>query len=268
MSSVSSINLNKATVWNNHTGGIVYDAELLSKHQLAPAHSLFTPEFWRARYSASAQTGGRGQVHFINEGDCHWVLRHYRRGGLIGKLVTDQYLWLGQNNTRAFREWHLLAQLHAQHLPVPAPVAARYQRRGLFYQADLITVAIPQARTLAQRLATDVLDARIWQQLGRVLARFHAAGVQHADLNAHNIVFAEDHSIHVLDFDRGRIREVNKRWIDVVMQRLLRSLEKLQQQRKIRFEMSEWSVLVEAHNAALMTAIRSGSNPDSPCSSP
>src|SRR5690606_1208472 len=113
-------------------------------------------------------------------------LRHYRRGGLIAKLFDDQYLWLGASRTRSFTEWRLLAELYKRELPVPAPVAARYVRSGLVYRADLITEELPPSKTLANLMAE--LDPQAWQAVGKTVARFHAQGVYHADLNAHNIL--------------------------------------------------------------------------------
>lgn len=256
MNNVSIHHRDSPAVWNYHREGIVYDAELLGKHQLEVSPALFDPAFWQLRQALCTETGGRGRVYFINEGTCHWVLRHFRRGGLIGKLIADRYVWMGEERTRSFREWRLLAQLYAQGLPVPQPVAARYQRKGLTYQADLITAAIPQARTLTQRLENAALSELTWQQLGEVLARFHAAGVRHADLNAHNILFAADQSIVVLDFDRGQFCNVQSAWIEGVMQRLLRSLNKLKQQRHIHFDQQDWQSLRKAHDMALQALIQ------------
>ena len=245
-----------ATVWRHHTRGILYDTELLGKHQLAVTSELFEPSFWQASQSLTAMKGGRGRVYFIDAGECHWVLRHYRRGGLIGKLIADRYLWSGAERTRAFREWRLLAQLYAQGLPVPQPVAARYQRQGFSYQADLIMVAIKQARTLTQCLETEALSESVWQHLGEVLARFHAAGIQHADLNAHNIVFDAQKTVYLLDFDRGQVRDVRPAWVEGVLQRLLRSLNKLKKERNIHFEMQNWAALRQAHDTALNALIQ------------
>jgi hypothetical protein len=74
------------------------------------------------------------------------------------------------------------------------------QRSGLIYRADLLTVEIPGARTLTQCLERAVLDASVWQRIGIALARFHAIGVHHADLNANNIVFDTN------DVVRARLR--------------------------------------------------------------
>lgn len=242
-------------VLHSDEGGIVYDPSLVNK----PAHCMFTPSFWLQSGQAKASSGGRGSVLFIQPGtdvqadqSTHqqWVLRHYRRGGLPGKLIDDRYLWLGESATRSFREWRLLHRLCELDLPVPQPVAARYTRMGLSYRADLITVAIPHALTLAQSLMNASLTNEQWRAVGSTLARFHAAGVQHADLNAHNIVFDADQAVYVLDFDRGRLRAPGQ-WHESVLSRLLRSLRKLRTKQAAHFDEAQWSQLLAAHAVAL-----------------
>jgi len=65
-----------------------------------------------------------------------------------------------------------------------------------------------------------------WLAAGRCIRRFHDAGVQHADLNAHNVMLGEDGEVWLLDFDRGRLRRPG-RWQGRVIARLARSLSKL-----------------------------------------
>ncbi len=226
---------------------VIYNAGIVKD----PGAELFEPAYWLDQQGVSEAVGGRGSVLFIRDGERHWVLRHYKRGGLIGKLLTDQYLWNGAEATRCFREWRLLAHMHGLGLPVPIPVAARYKRSGLIYRADLLTVEIPGAQTLIQRLEQVSLDTSMWQRLGTTLARFHAIGVHHADLNANNIVFDANDAVHVLDFDRGRVREVTNGWVNAVLERLLRSLNKLQVRRGLHFTMQDWQVLRKAHDLRL-----------------
>jgi len=58
----------------------------------------------------------------------------------------------------------------------------------IFDQADLVTVRLPGSRSLAERwMSGEILDED-WRAAGRCLRRFHDAGVQHADLNAHNVM--------------------------------------------------------------------------------
>jgi 3-deoxy-D-manno-octulosonic acid kinase len=50
--------------------------------------------------------------------------------------------------------------------------------------------------------------------------------VQHADLNAHNIMLGENGEVWLLDFDRGRLRTPGS-WRGRVLDRLARSLAKI-----------------------------------------
>ncbi len=162
----------------------------------------------------------------------------------MARLSDDLYLWTGADRTRAFREWRLLRQLRAWGLPVPAPVAARYQRAGLFYRADLITAELPVRRTLTQALQQAPLADETWSAIGRCVGALHARGVQHADLNAHNLLVGATNDIYVLDFDRGRIR-ARGAWERAVLARLRRSLLKVTAELPgDRFTDSNWRALL------------------------
>ena len=221
---------------------ILYDAEL-------PIHAepaLFEPAAWRQRGQWLGSAQGRGETVFIGDGTHEYVLRHYRRGGLPGRLVRDHYLWAGLTRTRAWREWYLTAELYRLGLPVPRPVAAQVVREGLFYRADLMTVRIPAAISLAQTLAKTPLSMAQWQAIGACLRRFHDAGVDHADLNAHNILLAGD-AIYLIDFDRGRLR-VPGRWRHANLARLLRSLRKLYNESlNIAFTEADWQAVLAGY---------------------
>lgn len=224
----------------------VYDADQIA--DIAPHH--FDTDWWASQNRLIGHAQGRGTVAFIEAGETGWVLRHYMRGGAAAKLLTDQYLWLGVNNTRAFREWRLLAQLRALGLPVPQPVAARVQRRGLGYRADLITARIPNAQTLAEILQKQRLEAAHWQALGRLLARFHNHGAYHHDLNAHNIMLNEAYQFTLIDFDKGRMRRPGG-WCQSVCNRLQRSLQKLSAANtNFHYTQTDWQALLGGYLAA------------------
>src|SRR5690606_15004626 len=124
----------------------------------------------------------------------------------------DGFLWPGESHTRCFREWRLLRHMMMLGLPVPRPVAARYHRRGIIYTQDLITVRIPDVEPLSTRLARKKAERETWTAVGACVARFHAAGVWHADLTAHNLQIDTGDRIFLLDFDRGRLRAEGGRW--------------------------------------------------------
>ncbi|MBN8921747.1 MAG: 3-deoxy-D-manno-octulosonic acid kinase [Rhodanobacter sp. 68-29] len=227
-------------------GAILFDAAASPQ----VGSDWFVPDYWRGRGALRSQTGGRGGVQLIATpaGEC--VLRHYRRGGMVAALMGDRYLWRGADATRCFAEFRLLAEIARLGLPGPAPVAARYRRHGLFYRADLITRCVADAQTLAECLAAGRLDAELARATGALVARFHRAGIWHADLNAHNVLVTST-GLHLIDFDRGRLRAPAEGWRLANLQRLHRSLVKLGAgaQGEAAFRETIWTPLIEAYEA-------------------
>ena len=222
---------------------ILYDDSLLSHR----SEALFDPASWPAAPAAPGYAGGRGNTLLIVHEEQQWVLRHYHRGGLIGRILNDEFLWWGQQRTRCFREWLLLESLTESGLPVPRPVAARFVRRRFTYTADLITVRLPGVQSFSRRLANAPVSARVWRSIGAMLARFHDALVFHADLTAHNIQIDGDDRPFLLDFDRGRIMPAHGRWIMANLRRLRRSLDKIARTDGIEFAAQQWNWLLEGY---------------------
>lgn len=226
-------------------GAILHDAAL----GVVPDAGWFEPGRWPL--AADADTSGRGGVPFLVTpiGTC--ALRHYRRGGLVARLVADRYLWTGAERTRAFREFRLLAMLAGAGLPVARPVAARYVRKGPSYRADLLTRRIEKARTLARQLEDGGATATLAARVGETIACFHVAGAWHADLNANNIMIDEGGTVWLIDFDRGRLRGPHASWQQANLARLRRSLAKLGLDRGDEFEPRFWKPLLQAHRERL-----------------
>ena len=177
----------------------------------------------------------------------HDELRHFRRGGLIGKLVRDLYFWGGEENTRSFAEWRLLKKMVDFDLRVPRPAAARYVRRGTFYTADIITVRIPNVRPLSQVIAESERNARFWSSVGAAIHGFHEAGVYHADMNAYNIQIDDKDKLWMLDFDKGELRRPGP-WQQQTLSRLHRSLVKIHGLNPaLHFSRSNWDALLEGY---------------------
>ncbi|MFC0267511.1 3-deoxy-D-manno-octulosonic acid kinase [Kushneria aurantia] len=198
---------------------------------LEPAH--FSAAWWRSRDAVSGHAPGRGESLFVRPGaesGEEWVLRHYRRGGLIAHLSEKRYVWCGERRSRPFAEYRLLAELAKQGLPVPAPVGACLWREGplgLCYQAALLTRRIAGARALAAWLERRAGEqsAALLSACGAMIARFHRAGLDHIDLNARNILVDADEQPWLIDLDRCRLRPPG-RWQQRNLERLKRSLEK------------------------------------------
>ena len=203
------------------TGAILYDPSRLDH----PGPADFDPVALGAAGRIAATAPGRGSAWFLapRPGGVPHVLRHYRRGGLVARLVEDRYLWTGADATRGFRELTLLARIEALGLPAARPVAARYERSGAGYRADLLTVAIEGATPLAELLGAR--GAAPWERVGATIRAFHDAGIRHADLNARNVLVTAGGEVHLIDFDRGTEARSGA-WCAANLARLARSLAK------------------------------------------
>jgi 3-deoxy-D-manno-octulosonic acid kinase len=232
-------------------GAMLYDA---SRAGNADA-SWFDRLWWSRRGTVQESSEGRGSAVFIEADARGLVLRHYRRGGWMARLTPDRYLWRGESRTRSYVEWHLLYLMRRAGLAVPVPIAACYRRTGRYtYSADLLTEQIPAARSLATQLGAGPLALTNWIAIGRCLRRFHADGIYHADLNAHNVLLGERDKIWLVDFDRGALR-LPGYWCDGNLVRLRRSIEKITDVLPAgRFSEADWASLLDGYFAAVSVA--------------
>jgi 3-deoxy-D-manno-octulosonic acid kinase len=222
---------------------ILYDADCIGQVDDA----FFDPQAWAAKGLLLAGAPGRGTTVFVQNGDAVYALRHYQRGGLPARFSRDRYLWQGLERSRAWLEWHLLATLHQRGLPVPRPVATRVVRRGISYQADIITERL-DARPLAEWLGQKRLPAKRLEAIGACLGRFHAEGVYHADLNARNILLDDAGNTYLIDFDRGELRKPAAGWRRANLERLKRSLEKFRRNEvNFAFDDEDWKAILRGY---------------------
>lgn len=174
------------------------------------------------------QSGGRGSAWFVHGPFGDGVLRHYRRGGAMARLSQDRYLWGGEERVRSVAELRLLDALQARGLPVPAPIAAAWWRDGATYRAAILITKIPDAHTFASEIAAGRGNESGWRDAGAMIARFHAAGLEHGDLNAHNILFDAAPKSWLIDFDKSRLHaKPDRRRAEDNMARLERSIRKV-----------------------------------------
>ncbi len=224
-------------------------------------HLLFAPAAWpdagfslfdagiRQHEALRPFGGGRNSTWLYRRSEGpDWVLRHYARGGLVGKLVRGRYTWLGLERTRAWRELRLLGWMREQALPVPRPIAAHVIRLGAVYEQHLLTERIGHnAEPLQAVLQTRPMGDAEWTALGQCLRRFHDAGVHHADLNTGNVLLDDLGRFHLLDFDRGQ-RATGHDFVPKVLARFLRSLHKQRDRLPgFHFTDADWPRLLDGH---------------------
>lgn len=228
------------------TGVMLYDPFLAGNLTA----DWFEPRYWQARGAVSGEARGRGATVFFRADGHEYALRHCRRGGLVARLLDDRYLCLGEHAARPVREFLLTHYLWRLGLPVAAPVAVRLVRSGLVGRGDLVTRRIDAARTLAMRLVAGDLEVRDWLAVGRTIAQFHAVGVRHADLNAHNVLFDAEANVHLIDFDRGAV-QARGLWCDANLVRLRRSILKICDALPTsRFNETLWTALLAGYRDA------------------
>ncbi len=240
------------TVEKTAAGAILYDKAIINQI----SDERFTPGGWlhAETLEGPLRSAGRGNTMFVGNVPRQFVLRHYMRGGLVGKLVRDSYVFSGADSTRSFVEWRLLDKLSSNNLRVPRPAAARYLRRGTFYTADLITVRIPDVMPLSQYIAVHDPDEAFWNSMGAEIYEFHAAGVHHADMNAYNLQIDKAGQLWMLDFDKGSLKSPGP-WQQQTLRRLHRSLQKITGlDPKLHFRAHNWEQILEGYFSASRSA--------------
>ena len=200
-------------------GAVLFDQRQFRK--VDPA--WFDPAHW-GENARPVPSGGRGGAWFVDAPFGRALLRHYLRGGWATIISRDRYLWRSAARVRSFAEFRLTGALHARGLPVPRPLAAWYLRHGWGYRAAILLERLVDVRSLGERMGAGTAP---WREAGQLVARFHRAGLDHADLNAHNLLFDAAGRGWMIDFDRGRLRIPATGWRERNLARLQRSLRKL-----------------------------------------
>lgn len=230
---------------------ILVDPEL----GISPEKNWFAASFWQQKNAVIGHSKGRYTTHFVrhdlaNSKTLDMVLRHYYRGGLVGKVTLDKFFFSGFDSTRAFKEFTMLMQMRELNLPVPRPVAALVTKASLlFCRNDILIEKIENAKDGYQLLTLNPFNEQQWQNIGATIKQFHHQGVFHSDLNIHNIMMDDQDKIWLIDFDRCEFRKPDVTWQQANLARLKRSLNKeLTLQRDFHFTERNWQHLLQGYN--------------------
>lgn len=236
----------------------VYHHVVSELDNLLPEH--FYAYFWKEHDLVTGTSGGRNTVYFVNDvfspsrqPETEWVLRHYYRGGLPGKILKDQFFFTGYERTRALREYRLLQVLADMKLPVPKAIGAHVARAGVTYRSNIIIERVPDSDDIGRLLKHQSLDEKSWFSIGCMIRKFHDVGLSHVDLNCKNILW--QHSTQtswLIDFDRCRIQSPNIKWQTAQIDRLLRSFKKEQRSAReskqtFNWQEENWAQLLEGY---------------------
>ncbi|OBT15780.1 3-deoxy-D-manno-octulosonic acid kinase [Vibrio tasmaniensis] len=211
---------------------------------------LFDITYWQKNNAIIGSAEGRGTTWFVDLKGIPAAFRHYRRGGLFGKLIKDSYWFTTLENTRSYAEYQLLSELSSAGVNVPKPIAARAQKNGLTYQADLLTEKIHNAKDLVDLLLDRALAKEQYHQIGQEIQKMHRVGVNHTDLNIHNILLDDQDNAWIIDFDKC-YKQLGDSWKESNLDRLLRSFRKELDKRHIHWQESDFKSLLAGYHSVI-----------------
>ncbi|MBO6258250.1 MAG: 3-deoxy-D-manno-octulosonic acid kinase [Succinivibrio sp.] len=188
--------------------------------------SLFSPSFVERHYGPVIRKEGRGKTILFHACDRSLVLRHYRRGGLYGRIIKDGFFCFEKFSRRSFNEFSLLDEMYAEGLCVPKPFLAREIRKGLFLYNDIIVQTVPKSRNLAEIIAQRELTAEEFERIGLTIRTFFQADIDHTDLNIRNILMDDGGRIFLIDFDKCFRHKLDTERQRQILDRLERSFDK------------------------------------------
>lgn len=187
----------------------------------------FTPDYfelsyWTAKNLIFGSAKGRGTTYFVGD-EQKYVIRHYLRGGLIGKINKDWFCSLNSQKHRSVNEFYMLNKLEEYGLNVPTPVAAKVTTfLGVLCRYDIIIKYIENTKDVFSILKErNLLDEEI-KQIAKLLFDMYKYNIYHSDLNIHNILFDNKGKLWVIDFDKCSFQSK----LLTMFNRLNRSLEK------------------------------------------
>lgn len=173
------------------------------------------------------QKGGRGKTLLYRHYDKDLVLRHYKRGGLIGKLIADRFFCFEPHSHRAFDEFELLDRMLALSLPVPKPVIAREESYIGSLRQDIVIQRLSSYKDLSYVIDHRHLTRQEFQAIGRTIRMFFDNGIHHTDLNIRNILIDDSCRVCIIDFDKCfKLDVLPEELAKSMLSRLLRSFKK------------------------------------------
>jgi len=161
-----------------------------------------------ALYARSAAVLLRGRVPVVAAtlGGMPVIAKRLTHGGLLARLTGDRFL-----TTRRWRAALAAADfLRERDVDTPEPVFAAWRRRGPFVRGELGFRRVMGAIDASDHLfgGAAALPGG-WREaagaIGRTVARLHALGVVHGDLNLMNFLLPAGGKVMIIDLDKVRL---------------------------------------------------------------
>ena len=161
----------------------------------------------RRRLFERAPRRGRGSAPSVRvRSGLDMVLRRYRHGGMLARLLGPLYL----GPRRALDELRVCTEAERAGAPVPHVLClVLWPQWGPLWSALIGTREEPQTRDLLERFqgAESGASLGLPELVGEAVHKLHAAGVDHPDLQLRNILVSDEDPggrVIVVDLDRAR----------------------------------------------------------------
>jgi 3-deoxy-D-manno-octulosonic acid kinase len=172
----------------------------------APLSSLHISKLTRLlserKHTAKAVLEGRVSISRIElDGIGAVVVKHYRRGGMLARLISKTYLKVGK--PRSQLEYEQMRMAGRLGIRTPEPIAYAYKGR-FFYSAWLVTREVVQAISMAQvsRIAPE-RAAEAMHALSQQVDLLVAKRLRHADFHPGNVLVDHRNQVYIIDFDKA-----------------------------------------------------------------
>lgn len=164
------------------------------------------------------------------------VVKRFASGGPLAST---------RDRARARRERDLLAELSALGLPVPRPLALEACEGGWEVAMEWIPRAQPLSTLLDGQAGWPTPRAVAARELGKLLARLQAIGVDHPDLHPGNALMDADGRAWVIDFHKARrVTKLSRARVEAQLVHLAAGVRESTSRRfRARFLWSWWQAL-------------------------
>jgi len=137
------------------------------------------------------------------------VIKHYRRGGLLGNFIKHTYINLGKPRSRV--EYEQLEKARGVGISTPEPICFAFRGKA-FYTAWLVTREIENQRSLAQLSMMNIETAiSAVKKLAPQMLILMNNRIYHKDLHPGNVLVDKNSDIYIIDFDKAGVFRGDKR---------------------------------------------------------
>ncbi len=157
----------------------------------------------KVREDVSVFTKGRGNVYLWEKGEERFVLRPYRHGGVLGKILGRRFL----RPERFLREVEITELARSRGITCLQPVGVAYYGTLFGIKGFLMSRWLPRSTTLEAWMRGHRPTLYVIKMVAKAIAEMHRAGIEHRDLNIQNLLLVEGCdgrlTLSLIDFDRA-----------------------------------------------------------------